>query len=282
MADSRGTDAGINKEAITKTMKCIKKINPQPLFAVMPGDLVDGSENYGTVKEQLLNFKSIVTEYYPIDFFYPGFGNHEATAGEKGEQAFQEVFPEIKADFLEGYYNTVYYYDKNNSRFYMLNSNHPGQEHIISDQQIKWIKSNESDTIKHNFYFFHEPAYPTGSHVGSSLDADKVQRDKLWEIIDLSKGPMVFCGHEHNYTRRHINQDFSETISGQSFNFKQWVYQITTGTFGAPVYNGYTEKKDVDIPPVPEYNFSLVNVDGDKVSVIVYNLQGKIIDEFQQ
>ncbi|MDF2881654.1 MAG: putative metallophosphoesterase [Clostridiaceae bacterium] len=282
MADSRGTDGGINKEAIIKTMESIKKMNPQPIFAVMPGDLVEGSANYETIKAQLINFKSTVTQYYPINFFYPGFGNHEAVAGQNGEQAFEEVFSEIKANFLDGYHNTVYYFDKNNSRFYMLNSNHPGQEHIISDEQLSWIKSNNDGVKKHNFYFFHEPAYPTGAHIGSSLDVNKVQRDKLWEIIDYSQGPMVFCGHEHNYTRRHINSEFNETISGHSFKFNQFVYQVTAGTFGSPVYNGYTEKKNVDISPVPEYNFSVVNVNENKVRVSVYNLKGKIIDEFEQ
>ena len=184
MADCRGADGGINTEAVTKTLESIKKITPQPLFAVMPGDLVEGANSYSEIKAQLLYFKDTVTKYYPIDFFYPGFGNHEATAGAKGEQAFEEVFPEIKANFLKGYHKTVYYFDKNNTRFYMLNSNHPGEDHIISDTQLNWIKANTDPAKNHNFYFFHEPAYPTGSHVGSSLDVNKLQRDKLWEIID--------------------------------------------------------------------------------------------------
>jgi hypothetical protein len=282
MADCRGSDNGINFKTVTQTLKVIKKIQPQPLFAVMPGDLVGGSWSYSGIKNQLLYFKQTVTKYYPLSFFYPGFGNHEASAGTKGEQAFEEVFSDIKANFLKGYHKTVYFFDKNNIRFYMLNSNHPGNDHIISNTQLNWIKANQDAKKKYNLYFFHEPAYPTGAHVGSSLDVNSLQRDKLWEIIDRSNNPMVFCGHEHNYTRRHINSSFNEIVNKRSFKFNKRVYQVTTGTFGAPLYTGFTSKKNVDVPPIPQYHFAVVNVYKSKLGVTVYNLDGKVIDHFEQ
>lgn len=282
MADCRGLDGGINAEAVAKTLESIKEITPQPIFAVMPGDLVEGASSYSEVKAQLLNFKDAITKYYPIDFFYPGYGNHEAQAGAEGELAFEEVFSEMKAEFLQVYHKTVYYFDKSNTRFYMLNSSHPNEGHIISDAQLNWIKVNTDSAKNHNFCFFHEPAFPTGAHVGSSLDVNKLQRDKLWEVIDNSENPMVFCGHEHNYTRRHINADFNEIINGQAFKFNKLVYQVTTGTFGAPVYKEYTDKKNVDVAPIPEYHFAMVDVDESKVKVRVYNLEGKVIDYFEQ
>lgn len=282
MADCRGSDKGINSKAIASTLESIKKIDPQPEFAVIPGDLVRGAENYSDIKAQLLHFKNRITKYYPIDFFYPGFGNHEAVGGTDGELAFEEVFSEINENFLEGYHNTVYYFDKNDTRFYMLNSNHPGESHIISDTQLNWVKENTDLNKKHNLYFFHEPAYPTGAHVGSSLDVNPLQRDKLWEIIDQNINPMAFCGHEHNYTRRHINSDFNETIEGRAFKYRKLVYQVTTGTFGAPVYKDYTEKKNVDVPPIPEYHFAVVDISNNKVQITVYNLSGRVLDQFEQ
>lgn len=281
MADSRGSDTGVNSKAVIKTLEAIKSISPQPSFAVMPGDLVGGSASYSEIKAQLQYFRNLVTTYYPVQFFYPGFGNHEASAGIKGEEAFEEVFPEINAVFLNGT-KTVYYFDKNNCRFYMLNSNNPGEEHIISDAQLDWIKSNIDIHKKNNFYFFHEPAFPTGAHVGSSLDANKLQRDKLWSIIDGSIRPMVFCGHEHYYTRRHIDASFNENINGHVFNFNKKIYQITTGTFGAPIYKSYHDTKNVDIAPIPEYHFAIVDITNEKVIVTVYNLDRKVIDNFEQ
>lgn len=282
MADCRGSDMGINNSAVTKTFENIKKIDPQPLFAVMPGDLVSGADNYSEIRAQLQHFKDTITKYYPIDFFYPGFGNHEESGGMDGERAFSEVFSEINVNSLEGYNNTVYYFDKNNTRLYMLNSNHPGESHIISDTQLNWVKGNMDPNKKYNIYFFHEPAYPTGAHIDSSLDVNRLQRNKLWETIDQSAKPMAFCGHEHNYTRRHINSDFNETINGRAFNFNKLVYQVTTGTFGAPIYKEYKDKKNVDVPPVPEYNFAVVDITNDKIQVTAYNLDGEVIDQFEQ
>ncbi|GLC30124.1 metallophosphoesterase family protein [Clostridium omnivorum] len=280
MADSRGSDGGVNSEVIIKTLEKIKTLSPQPSFAVMPGDLVTGASSYSKVKTQLENFKNIITKYYPIEFFYPGFGNHEATAGIKAEQAFQEVFSEFNANFLDGYSKTVYYFDSGNARFYMLNSNHPGEEHEISDKQLDFITANMDSSKKHNYYFFHEPAYPTGTHIGDSLDANKLQRDKFWSLIDASNSPIAFCGHEHNYTRRHINSDFNEGLRGESFKFNKTVYQITTGTFGAPIYKGYGDSKNVDVPPISEYHFAVVDMSEAKTIVTVYNLEGKVIDSF--
>lgn len=282
MADSRGTDKGVNSEIVTKTLEEIEKLSPQPSFAIMPGDLISGASSYSETKAQLQHFKDIVTKYYPAEFYYPGFGNHEAVAGINGEQAFSEIFPEIKASFLQGYHNTVYYFDKDEYRFYMLNSNHPGEYEQISDRQLDWIKLNTDQSKKSNFYFFHEPAYPTGSHAGSSLDVQKLQRDKLWSVIDSSINPLAFCGHEHNYTRRHINSVFNETVNGQDFKFNKTVYQVTTGTFGAPIYKGLTDSRNVDVPPIMEYHYAIVDAAGTKIKVTVYNLSGKIIDSFEQ
>jgi len=283
MADCRGTAEGaINTETVRKTLAEIKKLSPQPSFALMPGDLANCKTTYSETKDELTNFKDLITEYYPIDFFYPGFGNHEAAAGIKGEKAFGEVFSKFNANFLQGYNRTAYYFDKGNIRFYMLNSDHPNEAHMISDTQLNWIRTNADRSIDRNFYFFHEPAYPTGAYVGSSLDSNKLQRDKLWQLIDSSNNPMVFCGHEHNYTRRHIDSDFDETVNGQTFKYSKLVYQITAGTFGAPIYHIYTDPKDVDVAPVYEYNYAVVDVTGSKVRVTTYDLGGNIIDQFEQ
>jgi len=282
MADSRGSDRGINSKIVKKTLENIKKLSLQPEFAIMPGDLVDGAKTYKDVKAQLEYFKKTVTQYYPVEFFYPGLGNHEVSNGSGGEKAFGEVFPEFKATFLDGYGRTVYFFDYGSTRFFMLNSNYPGEMHIVSDRQLDWLKSNIDPLKKHNMFFIHEPPYPTGSHVGSSLDQNRLQRNKLWELVDSSNEPMLFCGHEHNYTRRHIDLSFNDIVGEVKFEYGKTVYQITTGSFGAPLYTKYTSKKNVDVPPVAEYHYAVADVSGDKVKVKVYDLEGEILDEFEQ
>ncbi|MCX7709777.1 MAG: metallophosphoesterase [Clostridia bacterium] len=282
MADSRGVDKGVNSKIVKQTLEQIKKLSPQPKFAVLPGDLVDGAATYAEVKSMLQYFKKITTAYYPSSFFFPGFGNHEARAKLDGEKAFSEVFNDFKANFMPNTNRTVYYFDSGNTRFYMLNSNHPGETHTISDKQLEWVKSNSDGSQKYNMFFFHEPAYPTGSHVGSALDSNRLQRNKLWQLIDGFKSPMVFVGHEHNYTRRHIDSSFNETVKGTSFKFTKSIYQVTVGSFGAPLYNKYTSTKNVDVPPVTQYHYSVVDIDDKGIKVTVYSVDGKIIDSFAQ
>lgn len=282
MADSQGYDEGINSDVIAKTLEEIKKLSPQPSFAVIPGDLISETSSYSEAKDQLLHFRNTISQYYPVEFFYPGFGNHEAAPGKKGEQAFEDVFGEINANFLEDYHKTVYYFDKYNTRFYMLNSSHHGEKDMISDTQLDWITTNTDKSKLHNVFFFHQPAYPTGDHIGSSLDVNRLQRDRLWQIIDASENPIVFCGHEHNYSRRHIDSDFNEVIEGQSFSYSRVVYQITAGTFGGPPSWTYGDARDVDVPPIPDYGYTVVDINESIIHVTAYNLEGKIIDDFEQ
>lgn len=282
MADSRGSDKGINSQVVKKIMGRIKSLSPQPEFAVMPGDLVDGAKTYAQLKAQLQYFKNTVTQFYPADFFYPGFGNHEARAGTESGKAFSEVFSDFNASVLEGYNRTVYYFDRGSARFFMLNSNHPGENHMVSESQLGWLKSNIDNSKKHNFFFIHEPPFPTGSGVGNSLDRIPLSRNKLWKVVDSSKSPMFFCGHEHYYTRRHIDKSFNSVVDDIKFEFEKTVYQVTVGSFGAPLYNHYTSKKNVDVPPISQYHFSVVDITSGGISVNVYNIEGKLIDSFKQ
>lgn len=282
MADSRGSDKGINSKVVRKTMERIRLLSPQPAFAFMPGDLVDGAKSYKGVKSQLEYFKKTVTEYYPESFFFPGLGNHETSNGSGGEKAFAEVFPAIKATaFLEGYGKTVYYLDCGKFRLFMLNTDYPKELHIVSDKQLDWVKAN-LNTEGGNLFFMHEPPYPTGANIGFSLDKNPLQRAKLWNLIDSAFNPMVFCSHEHNYTRRHIDSSFNTTVGKTAFRFDKTVYQLTTGGFGAPFYKQYESKKNVDVSPIVENNFLVVDINGTEISVKAYNLEGKLLDSFSQ
>ena len=269
MADSRGSTNGVNVAAVTKTMKAIKKLKVKPSFAMVVGDLISGSKSGKTTLLQLKSFEKLATKYYPESFFFPGVGNHEVVSGKSGETSFAKVFNKFNGkSFLAGYNRSVYYFDKGNSRFFMLNSDHPGEIGKISDRQLEWLKKNINPNSKNNFFFFHEPAFPTGPHIGSSLDKYPAQRDKLWEIIDASTNPIVFTGHEHYYTRRHI------TMS-------KLVYQVTSGSFGAPLNTIFRDKKDVDVPPISQYNFCVVDINEKTIDITVYNLNGKVIDSFK-
>ncbi len=281
LADSRGLDHGVNSEIVRKILGEVKQLSPQPEFAIMPGDLTDGSKTYEGVKSQLSYFKELITEYYPIEFYYPGIGNHEMRAGKNGEKAFLETFSEFDAQFLKGYHRTGYYFDVGDARLFMLNSDHTGELHKITGKQLDWVKANIDSKKSRNFFFLHEPPYPTGAEEGNSLDKHREARDIFWKFADTTTGAIVFCGHEHNYSRRLIDKSFNEKIGKKSYRFSNQVYQIISGGFGAPLYPQYTNKKNIVIPPAPRYHFTIVDMDRSGVNIQAVDIDGNIIDTFQ-
>ncbi|MHB8840216.1 MAG: metallophosphoesterase family protein [Candidatus Aquicultor sp.] len=270
MADSRGSTRGVNESALRTIMGKVKKLSPQPKFIFFAGDMVGGGP---MVTRQLVFWKSIMDDYYPLKTIYPAFGNHESN-----ESVFSKAFSYLPNETVAGYGRTVYRIAYGNADFFVLNSN---RSHEVTYAQRNWLdRALKNSAKKLHFVFFHEPAYPTGSHYGSSLDGNKLSRDKLWTIFDTRGATLVFVGHEHNYTRRHIDSAMNETIKGTRFSFKRRIYQVTNGSVGAPVTSTYKSKTGVDVSPKAVYAYSVIDVSGGKVSVQVFDSKDKCIDKF--
>ncbi|MFB3895483.1 MAG: metallophosphoesterase [bacterium] len=279
MADSRSTTSSypVNITELQLIMSRITTLNPPPQFVVFPGDMIigGGGYSYSTISWQLQTWKDTVTVYKPASFFYLGVGNHETNNGAAyaAETAFNNIFPEFVANNeLAGYNKTVYSFDYDNSRFIMLNSNHVGTgfNHKIDTTQRAWLTPLLTGKT-HYFVFFHEPAYPTGNHIGSSLDVNSTDRDALWQLLDNANVSIVFVGHEHFYSRRHIDNTINPS-------YNHYIYQVTTGTCGAPIYS--SSNPDVDVPPIPQYHFAVVDVSGADISVNVYQDNMTLLDNF--
>ncbi|NCO65208.1 MAG: metallophosphoesterase [Candidatus Aquicultor secundus] len=270
MADSRGSTKGVNESVLRTIMGKVKKLSPQPKFVFFTGDMVGGGP---TVARQLDFWKSVMDDYYPLKAIYPAIGNHEGK-----EPVFSKAFTYLPNEMVTGYGHTVYWINYGNADFFVLNSN---RSHEVTAAERNWLDKALKNSAKNlHFVFVHEPAYPTGSHLGSSLDANKLSRDKLWTIFDARGVTLVFVGHEHNYARRHIDSAMNETIKGTRFGFKRKIYQVTSGSVGAPPTSTYKSKTGVDVPPKAVYNYSVVDVSGGKVSVRVFDSKNKCIDKF--
>jgi predicted MPP superfamily phosphohydrolase len=277
IADTRGDYNGVNKTALTKILQLIKALTPQPEYIIVGGDLVGGNKDTTIYKSQLQTFKTIMSAYYPMNIILPAFGNHEnvGNVNNTHEKIFGDIFNEFsKASALKGYNNTVYYVDDANVRLIILNSDYQGESEEIIKGQLDWLKSSTKTGNKIiKFVFVHEPPYPTGSHVGSSLDVYPTKRDQFWQVIDNNNVMALFCGHEHNYSRRIIDKSFSPL-------YTRAVNQIIAGTAGAPVYTAYTSKKGVVVPPNPVYHFSIIDVGQSSTTIKVISIDSKVIDEF--
>ncbi|MBE0446986.1 MAG: S-layer homology domain-containing protein [Actinobacteria bacterium] len=270
MGDSRGSTNGVNETQLRNIMGKVKQLSPQPAFILFAGDMVGGGS---TVSSQLTYWKDIMDDYYPISSIYPAIGNHEGS-----EAVFSSAFSHLPNDQVAGYGRTAYHFDYENARFFVLNSN---RNHEITSAQRSWLKEMMQDNGKtHNFVMWHEPAYPTGSHVGSSLDVNKYARAAFWDILDNYGGTMGFVGHEHNYTRRHIDSNMNETINGTKFTFERKIYQVTVGSTGAPLLSTYSSTLNVDVPPKAVYHYAVVDVADNLVTVKVYDGKDTLIDSF--
>ncbi len=154
-----------------------------------------------------------------------------------------------------GHEEMVYSFDHENAHFVSLNSNHYGESHHV---QRAWLSTDLAGTAQpHIFVMAHEPAYPVGPHVGSSLDVYPSERDDFWNIMTNAGVRMYFCGHEHLYSR---------SLHGD-------IYQILNGTCGAPIYSG---------PPgtIEEYHYVVVEIQGYNVQCWAKDDTGGVLDSW--
>jgi hypothetical protein len=104
---------------------------------------------------------------------------------------------------------------------------------FIPDALFKWLENDlDSNTKNWTIVTGHEQLYPSGRHVGDSLDADKENRDKL-EKLFVSKNLSAFIG-AHTHFSSVITKDNIfhvdagvcgiQTISGSGDSFASIIY----------------------------------------------------------
>jgi hypothetical protein len=271
MGDSRGSDNGVNEPVLRSLLQKITARESQPRFILFSGDLVHGLKN---LDAELIGWKAIVADYYPINNYYPAIGNHE-----NNEPLFSNSFTNLPNEQLPGYYRTAYFFDYANTRFIVLNSLRKDGKgnYIIDSTQRAWLEALIKNSGKtHHFVMFHIPPYPTGAHYSNSLNANPVERDALWEIFDKYKITAVLVGHEHNYSRRVVDNSFSAS----SYQYKNKVIQLVLGGAVAPLTSVAEDLRGVVVGPKAVYHYLIVEITGDSATFTVYDINNQIIDAF--
>lgn len=280
LSDSQGTDSGINLSIFKNLLEQVRSLSIQPLKIILLGDLVTGSKASVPLDEQYAALKKTFSSYYPIDKLLPVPGNHDLgihNYGEAKEIIYSKAFDNFQATgFLKAYNRTAYYVDIADVRLIMLNPYHFGESYEITNEQFKWLKTVVSEPMLHKIVFVHLPPFPTGSHVKRPLNLTPYKRNKLWSVLDKNGVSLVFCGHEHNYSRRLINSDFGE---GQ-FNFKKDIYQIICGGAGGTLTASFKDTKGVVVPPTAVHHFVIVDIDMVNIIVQAISITGEVIDKF--
>lgn len=278
--DSKGKEDGINKKVLKTIMDRSCKLSPSPQFIVMCGDTVAGSLEEEVLSNQLKNLRFLIQKYHPGKLLIPVVGNHEVS-NYSTDDRFEKVLSRIYNDFttiapLEGYNNTVYYVDFEDTRLIVLNSFHYDSIHKIHKDQLNWFKEVASENKKNKLVFVHSPAFPTGAHLGHCLDLYPDCRDSFWSVVDECEVDIVFSGHEHNYSRRIIDSSFNTENSC----YKKSIYQIIAGGGGEKLRNKYKSKKGVIVKPIDVYHFLVVDVEATYIKVSAISIKGKVLDEF--
>jgi len=238
MADSRGSDNGVNTSALSQIVTLVNAENPD--LVIFQGDNVNGYTSAENLRSQLQTWKAVMADLNCPYYACPG--NHDVQ-DESHETVWQEEF-DFPLNGPPGEEECVFSFDHKNAHFILLNSSQPGMSHRI---QQSWLEDDLAAAGSyHTFVGAHEPAYPGCSHIGSSLDAYPTDRDIFWQtLVDWGVGA-YFAGHEHFYHR--------STHDG--------VVQSINGTCGAPIVCGSF------------YHFMVVEVDGAQVSARCIDVNG--------
>lgn len=274
--DSKGKENGINKKVLTCIMNRISKLDPKPDFMVMLGDTVKGSLNEELFNNQLIDLNNIINKYTPEIKLLPVIGNHEVNIMPEDDH-FEKIVSNFYCQLnptssLKNYNNTVYFKDFNNIRIIVLNSHHPNEIHQICASQLSWLENITSDCNKKKLLFVHSPLFPTGAHIGHCLDQYPEKRNTLLKTLEKCNIDIVFCGHEHNYSRRIIKTNYDNSNTG--------IYQIITGGVGEKLRDKYKSKKDVVVPPIAQFHFLVADYIENKLKICAISSKGKILDSF--
>jgi len=255
LADSRSEkedDIGVNIPALSKIAAYCAKV--APAFAIFPGDTVYGANDFERFKKQMANFVEVIQPLSDVCKIYYTLGNHELRSFEHLQHSIKMLgVPKMDSGRYSG---QSYYFTHMNSCFIAIaTSFYDGEDNLVSDEQLAWIKTvlEKHKNYEHIFVYGHAPAFPSGPHAMDSLDAYPENRNKFWRMLREYDVDAYFCGHEHFYQTRKING----------------VYQIMTGTCGAPIKKGYGGEF---------FHFAKLDINGPEVVMNVYDEDNNLRD----
>lgn len=295
MPSERGRTDGVNEEVINNILRAIYKDEPD--FVEINGDLISGYTN--SKEDALMQYYAFLKSLYPyassIPFLFTP-GNHDMTAPMDGdrrshkdptppqsaEDLWKNLFmqPEngpIEQKGMPPYKENVYFLDAGNWGIFFLNSDYnyakENRKRIsgnITNKEMTWFLQ-KSRYFKHSIVIFHEPLYSNTPIKGHALDYDIVKRDSLLNAFLRSGASLILTSHEHLYARRKI-------ADGKAH---KWIYQVTLGTGGAPIYNVPKEKRTGIDAFSKETTYGLIHLKKNKVIGLVKNINGFVVDSFK-
>jgi hypothetical protein len=215
-------------------------------LVVFPGDLINGGTNFGTMTEQLTEWRHAMAPLYEAGVpVYPVRGNHEMHQEKLptgGVKVWRDFFPELPDTSPPGQEKLTYVVKYKNASF------------VGFDEYVERAKTYNAkkydDTVNHGliprwaidqvsaaqtpwvFAFGHEMAF-FGNHTDCLANAP-AERDALWDALGARHG-VYLTGHDHMYIRRE-----APDIANRP------VLELVVGDGGAPPYPYANSKLNVN------------------------------------
>jgi 3',5'-cyclic AMP phosphodiesterase CpdA len=227
----------------------------QPEIVLTVGDMINALDDQASVREQWRLWREAVAPLGARHLLVTP-GNHDVQGNAWATDLLVEAFPELPANGPAGFERRAYAFDYRGVRFISLDSERFGALHTLGDEQLNWLEAQLRDNPNpYTIVFSHDPAYPVGPHVGSSLDAYPQDRDRLWQLLRDYQATAYIAGHEHLYNHQQIDG----------------VHQVIAGASGSFIYGGYGGEF---------YHYLVGEVGAEGLTIVVYDLEGAERDRF--
>lgn len=214
--------SGLKPPAITDAIVA-QATATRPEIVLADGDMINALDTPDEVREQWRYWRAAVAPLGAAHTLVTP-GNHDVQTHAWATELLTQAFPELPTNGPPGLERRAYSLDYRGVRFISLDSERFDEPHRLGAAQLDWLEQQLSDNpSRYTIVFSHDPAYPLGPHVGSSLDAYPQERDRLWRLLREHGVTAYIAGHEHLYNRQQIDG----------------VTQIIAGTSGSAIYTGY-------------------------------------------
>jgi 3',5'-cyclic-AMP phosphodiesterase len=227
----------------------------QPEIVLTVGDMINALDDQASVREQWRYWREAVAPLGARHLLVTP-GNHDVQGNAWATDLLVEAFPELPSNGPNGFERRAYAFDYRGVRFISLDSERINALHALGDEQLNWLEGQLRDNPnRYTIVFSHDPAYPVGPHIGSSLDAYPQDRDRLWQLLRDYKVTAYIAGHEHLYNHQQIDG----------------VHQVIAGTSGSFIYTGYGGEF---------YHYLVGEVGVAGITIVAYDLEGAERDRF--
>lgn len=255
-------DESISRQYLRTAITTIRRFFPQPQFLIFTGDAFKADTDDSLILERSWQeWQAELSALGAIPIF-SALGNHEANLGHQwdGEKFFKKYWPQLPSNGPVSMLGLAYYFDWEDERFIVLNTNSRILGYQLGEEQFQWLQSVLEDaTGRQVFIAGHLPAFEYNGWRYGSLASNPQERDRFWSLLERYHVLAYICGHIHTW-----NHDGFGRLAGTPPPF-----QVVQGSFGF--------KEAADQFP----HFVVWDIDGPMVKAQAFTPEGFFIDGFQ-